>query len=138
LFLLAAGIGTGVVHIWNEYELDDLECLDDDATDSTDTDSNNHSNIYVTICRCGAAYHIDIALLEQGIDIFPCKQCSNVVKIKFEWIPEQEQEQDEEEEEEEKQQQQDDDDEEEVDNKQKGRHDKNNHNNNQTSLSTPD
>jgi hypothetical protein len=58
-----------------EVDLDDCAYDEDAAT-------------YSYPCRCGEEYVIDEAVLsDTGMDLFSCAQCSLVIRIMFEWQP---------------------------------------------------
>jgi diphthamide biosynthesis protein 4 len=57
-----------------EVDLDDLAFDDADA-------------IYSYQCRCGAALSVAESDLLVGVDVYPCQQCSLVVRILYEWQP---------------------------------------------------
>lgn len=59
-----------------------LSCAEVDLDDC----AYDESGVYSYPCRCGAEYDIDECMLESGIDLFPCAQCSLVVRIMFEWV----------------------------------------------------
>jgi len=59
---------------YNEVDLDDLPF--DESTSS-----------YTHVCRCGARQVIEEETLMRGVDLFPCNQCSLLVRIMFEWQP---------------------------------------------------
>lgn len=67
---------------YNEVDLDDLPF--DEATSS-----------YTHVCRCGARQVIEEETLMRGVDLFPCNQCSLLIRIMFEWQPMDEEEDDE-------------------------------------------
>lgn len=74
-YVLACGFSSSGVLSFSEVDLDD--CAYDEST-----------GIYSHPCRCGAHYTVDEAtLIETGVDLFTCEQCSLVLRILFEWQP---------------------------------------------------
>jgi len=67
---------------YNEVDLDDLPF--DESTSS-----------YTHVCRCGARQVIEEETLMRGVDLFPCNQCSLLIRIMFEWQPMDEEEENE-------------------------------------------
>jgi hypothetical protein len=78
---VASSATTGVLS-YNEVDLDDLPF--DEATSS-----------YTHVCRCGARQLIEEETLMRGVDLFPCNQCSLLIRIMFEWQPMNEEEENE-------------------------------------------
>jgi curved DNA-binding protein CbpA len=71
----SGGSGSGAVLHCTEVDLEDCEYEEDTAT-------------YTYPCRCGEEYRMsESTLMETGLDLFPCVQCSLVLRVAFEFQP---------------------------------------------------
>jgi hypothetical protein len=63
-----------------------LSCTDVDLDDFA---FDEESGVYSHPCRCGALYQLsESMLLDTGVDLFACTQCSLLLRALFEWVPE--------------------------------------------------
>ena len=74
-FTSSSSGGSGAVLHCTEVDLEDCDYEEDTAT-------------YTYPCRCGEEYRmLESMLMETGLDLFPCVQCSLVLRVAFEFQP---------------------------------------------------
>ena len=70
-----------------------LSCTEVDLDDLEFSETADGEGLYSHVCRCGSSIVASERELESGIDLFPCPQCSIVIRVAFEWMPPEGQEQ---------------------------------------------